>query len=63
MDNMQKNQSECLDTKGPDTYFLFVDRALDTVTPIIHDVYYQSMLYDLLDIKLDMVEYKQIYKK
>lgn len=29
---------------------MLFDRTNDSVTPLIHDLYYESMLYDLLDI-------------
>lgn len=35
---------------------MIVDRSTDVATPLLHDFYYQSMFYDLLDINNDVFE-------
>ena len=36
---------------------IILDRSFDPLTPILHDYYYRSLVYDLLDVKNDIVEY------
>lgn len=35
---------------------MIIDRSYDVATPLLHDFYYQSMIYDLLDITNDIYE-------
>jgi len=37
---------------------VILDRSFDPLTPVLHDYYYQSMLYELLDAKGDVVDYE-----
>lgn len=34
------------------------DRSFDPLMPLLHDYYYHSLVYDLLDVKNDIVEYQ-----
>lgn len=37
---------------------IILDRSFDPLTPLLHDYYYMSLVYDLLEVKQDMVEYQ-----
>ena len=37
---------------------VILDRSFDPLTPVLHDYHYQSMLYELMDAKGDVVEYE-----
>lgn len=39
-------------------YVIIIDRAIDALTPLLHDFYYQPMIYDLLDINHNIYEYE-----
>ena len=34
---------------------LLVDRSIDPCSPIMYELHYQAMVYDLLDVSLDNV--------
>jgi syntaxin-binding protein 1 len=36
---------------------VILDRSFDPLTPLLHDYYYMSLVYDLLEVKNDIVEY------
>lgn len=36
---------------------LITDRAMDTITPFVHEFSYQAMAYDLLELKDDQYRY------
>ncbi len=36
---------------------LITDRAMDTITPFVHEFTYQAMAYDLLELKDDQYKY------
>lgn len=38
---------------------LIVDRSFDPTTPLLHDFFYQPMIYDLLAVDNDVVEFEQ----
>lgn len=55
---LEQSGSETLDPSSGKVTILLADRAQDPVSPLMHDFFYQSMLYDLLDIKDNIVEYE-----
>lgn len=55
---LEKTNSSCLDPTSGKVVILLYDRAIDPLSPLVHDFFYQSMIYDLLNIKGDLVEYE-----
>jgi hypothetical protein len=53
---MRQNSVKEYDPSAGDVYFYLCERAIDPLTPIMHDFYYQSLLYDLMDITDDRLE-------
>ena len=56
--NLKKSSSPLLDKEAGKITVLILDRSIDATTPLLHDFYYQPMLYDLLDIKNNICEYE-----
>lgn len=56
--NLKKSGSPLLDKEAGKITVLILDRSIDATTPLLHDFYYQPMLYDLLDIKNNICEYE-----
>lgn len=56
--NLKKENSNLLDKEAGKITLLILDRSIDALTPLLHDFYYQPMLYDLLDIKNNVCEYE-----
>lgn len=54
--NLQKENSELLDVKAGKITLIILDRSIDPLSPTVRDYYYQPMIYDLLDIKNDIIE-------
>ncbi|CAD8191115.1 unnamed protein product [Paramecium pentaurelia] len=40
---------------------VIIDRAIDVLSPLLHDFYYQPMFYDLLEIENDIYQYDMQY--
>jgi len=57
---LESNEStnDILDPASGKITILIVDRAQDPVSPLMHDFFYQPMIYDLLDIKNNIAEYE-----
>ena len=58
MKNLKKSNSSILSKESGKITVLILDRSCDPLTPLLHDFYYQPMLYDLLDIKNNICEYE-----
>lgn len=56
---LEKVNSPIVDSNSGKIIIFLFDRIIDPLTPLIHDFFYQSMSYDLLDIKNDLVEYDE----
>ena len=56
--NLKKSNSSVLNKEAGKITILILDRSIDALTPLLHDFYYQPMLYDLLDIKNNICEYE-----
>ncbi|CAD8085369.1 unnamed protein product [Paramecium sonneborni] len=53
----QKNeQYDNIEKEAGKITVMIIDRSYDVATPLLHDFYYQSMIYDLLDITNDIYE-------
>lgn len=42
---------------APPTRFIILDRSADILTPVMHDYFYQGMLYDLMEVNGQIVDY------
>ncbi|EWS72063.1 Sec1 family protein (macronuclear) [Tetrahymena thermophila SB210] len=49
-ERLKIEQSKYLDELSGSTYIIIFDRTDDVITPAIHDLYYESMIHDLLEI-------------
>ena len=58
MNKKGEEEQENLDKEAGKIVLVILDRTVDPMTPILHDFYYQSMVYDLLEIKDDLVSYE-----
>ena len=54
----RKEDNICLDSQSGPITVMVIDRSFDVVTPLIHDFFYQGMLYDLLNVENDILEYE-----
>ena len=50
--------ADTLDPASGKVTILIVDRGQDPISPLMHDFFYQPMIYDLLDIKNNIAEYE-----
>lgn len=55
--NIHSRQPTVIDSKGKSIRLVVLDRSFDVRTPAVHDIYYQPMVYDLLKIKNNTVEF------
>lgn len=58
LQQMEKSNNSRVDSNSGKVIVLIFDRAIDPLTPLVHDFFYQSMSYDLLNIKNDLMEYE-----
>ncbi|KAL4479848.1 hypothetical protein ABPG74_020364 [Tetrahymena malaccensis] len=49
-ERLKIEQSKYVDELSGNTYIIIFDRTDDVITPAIHDLYYESMIHDLLEI-------------
>jgi len=63
LQQLEKTNSSSLDPNSGKMIVLLFDRPFDPLSPLIHDFFYQSMIYDLLNIKGDLIEYEDEDKK
>ncbi|EGR28704.1 syntaxin binding protein 1, putative [Ichthyophthirius multifiliis] len=69
LNQLQSENSEQINRKSGKITVLILDRSFDVLTPFLRDFHYQPLLYDVLDIKNDIVEYwinegpKEVLKK
>jgi syntaxin-binding protein 1 len=70
-ESLQKNIDKLLAVKGSTTpvskpapvTFIVMDRTKDPMTPLKHDLYYNSLIMDLLDIRDSKYEFETINEK
>lgn len=55
---LETTDVDVLDPSSGRVTILLVDRAQDPISPLMHDFFYQPMIYDLLDIKNNIAEYE-----
>ena len=48
-----KNKSRTVNPQAEDVELIILDRSLDPITPLLHDLRYESMLFDLLGLELE----------
>lgn len=53
---LYRNKAEVVSQEAPDIDIVVVDRSLDPITPLMHDLHFEAMLFDLFDIELDHYE-------
>lgn len=58
MFGLKKENSETLDSSAGKITVILVDRTFDPLSPLLHDFYYQPLMYDCLNIENDIVEYE-----
>ncbi|CAD8096416.1 unnamed protein product [Paramecium sonneborni] len=55
------SQYDCKEKTCGKIRVVIVDRAIDALSPLLHDFYYQPMFYDLLEIENDIYQYEMQY--
>ncbi len=58
LDLKKKQDNDPNDEPPAPIRIVILDRSFDPLTPVLHDYYYQSMLYELLEAKNGVVEYE-----
>ena len=42
---------------------LVIDRKIDPLTPLMHTIYYEAILFDILNLKSNKIDYEVVIKK
>lgn len=50
---LHKNKATVLSEDAEDVDVFIIDRSLDPITPFLHDLHYEPMLFDLLKMQLE----------
>lgn len=50
---LHKNKAGVIKETAKDIDIIVVDRSLDPMTPLMHDLHFEAMLFDLFDLELD----------
>lgn len=53
---MHKNKTIVLSQDAEDIDVFIIDRSIDSMTPFLHDLHYEPMLFDLLNMELEYFE-------
>jgi syntaxin-binding protein 1 len=53
---LHKNKSNVINPQAEDIEVIILDRSLDPITPLLHNLRYESMLFDLLQLQLEYYE-------
>lgn len=56
LEQLKNNNSPEINKNAGDAYLIIIDRSIDPLTPVMHDFYYQPLLYDIFKVKNDKIE-------